>query len=89
LVALRTGYCTRDWVEKQARPVVVVVQPGLDEQPPTGQLGMPIATSKQKKMQVKVQVKMQEKRHLNSHTTYKELRKKPSKRGRESVVTVA
>jgi len=50
---------------------------------------MPIATSKQKKMQVKVQVKMQEKRHLNSHTTYKELRKKPSKRGRESVVTVA
>ena len=35
-MALRTGYCTRDWVEKQARPVVVVVQPGLDEQPLNG-----------------------------------------------------
>ena len=35
-MALRTEYCTRDWVEKQARPVVVVVQPGLDEQPPNG-----------------------------------------------------
>ena len=86
-MALRTGYCTRDWVEKQARPVLVVVQPGLDEQPPNG-------SARDADSYLKTDKNAGQSAGKNAGKAapkqpYKELRKKPSKRGRESVVTVA
>ena len=78
-MALRTEYCTRDWVEKQARPVVVVVQPGLDEQPPNGSARDADSYLKTGNSAGKEARKQ----------PCKELRKRASKRGRESVVMVA
>ena len=86
-MALRTEYCTRDWVEKQARPVVVVVQPGLDEQPPNGSARDTDSYLKTEKNAGQSAGKNAGKEAPKQ--PYKELRKKPSKRGRESVVTVA
>ena len=67
--------------------MVVVVQPGLDEQPPNGSARDADSYLKTEKYAGQSAGKNAGKEAPKQ--PYKELRKKPSKRGRESVVTVA